>query len=131
MLNVIVLIGRLVRDPDLGYGSPPSGKAVCTFTLAVDRGFQGQQGKKEVDWVDCVVWEKQAEIVAQHLTKGRLVAVEGRLQVRAYEGKDGTKRKVAEVVAKQVRFLDKGKAADKGESDVGHESGLGDDDMPF
>lgn len=128
MLNKIILIGRLTRDPELRY--TPGGKAVATFTLAVDRSFQSD-GEKQTDFIDIVVWEKQAETVANHLTKGRLVAVEGRLQIRSYEAKDGTKRRAAAVAAQQVRFLDSGKKG-KGEDDhIGAESDFGDGDVPF
>lgn len=131
MLNKIILIGRLTRDPELRY--TPSGKAVANFSLAVDRGFQSQQGQKETDFIDIVVWEKQAETVANHLSKGRLAAVEGRLQIRSYEAQDGQRRKVAEVVAQQVRFLDRAtKGSSGGDSvDIGNESSFGDDDVPF
>ncbi len=105
MLNRIVLIGRLTRDPELRY--VPSGHPVASFTLAVDRSFANQQGERETDFIDIVAWRKLAEQVSQHLSKGRLVAVEGRLQIRSYETQDGQKRRVAEVVADGVRFLDR------------------------
>lgn len=105
MLNRVILIGRLTRDPELRI--LPSGIPVATFTLAVDRPFTNQQGERETDFIDIVVWRKQAELVSNHLSKGRLAAVEGRLQVRTYETQEGQKRKVAEVVADAVRFLDR------------------------
>ncbi len=105
MLNRIILIGRLTRDPELRY--VPSGHPVASFTLAVDRSFANQQGERETDFIDIVTWRKLAEQVSQHLSKGRLVAVEGRLQIRSYETQDGQKRRVAEVVADGVRFLDR------------------------
>lgn len=104
MLNKIVLIGRLTRDPELRY--TPNGTAVCNFSLAIERNFTNQNGERDVDFVDIVVWRKQAENCANYLGKGRLVAVEGRLQIRSYENKDGQKRRVAEVVANDVRFLE-------------------------
>ena len=104
MLNRIILIGRLTRDPEVRYTS--SGTAVASFTMAVDRPFTNQAGNKETDFVDCVAWRKLGETVGNHLKKGRLVATEGRLQIRSYEAKDGTKRRVAEVIAENVRFLD-------------------------
>lgn len=130
MLNRIILIGRLTRDPELRY--TPNGKAVANFTLAVDRNRGGAGGERETDFIDIVVWDKQAEVVAQYLNKGRLVVVEGRLQIRSYDAQDGTRRKVAEVVAQSVRFLDKGnKQAAGGEmADLGSE-GFPDDDVPF
>jgi single-strand DNA-binding protein len=105
VLNRIILIGRLTRDPELRY--VPSGQPVASFTLAVDRPFTNQQGERETDFIDIVAWRKLAEQVSQHLSKGRLVAVEGRLQIRSFETQDGQKRRVAEVVADAVRFLDR------------------------
>jgi single-strand DNA-binding protein len=105
VLNRVILIGRLVADPQLRYTQ--TGIAVTNFTLAVDRPFVGQSGEREADFIDIVTWRKQAEICANHLTKGRLVAVEGRLQIRSYEDQNGIRRKAAEVVADQVRFLDR------------------------
>lgn len=107
MLNSVILIGRLVRDPELRY--IPTGQPVAGFTLAVDRSFTNGQGERETDFIDIITWRKLAETVSQHLAKGRLVAVQGRLQIRSYETQDGHKRKVAEVVASSVRFLDKRK----------------------
>lgn len=101
MLNRIILIGRLVADPNLRYTQ--SGIAVTTFTLAVNRQF----GDNEADFIDIVVWRKQAEICANHLAKGRLVAVEGRLQIRSYDDQNGIRRKASEVIADNVRFLDR------------------------
>ena len=83
MLNTVILIGRLVRDPELRYTT--SGAAVANFTLAVDRPFTNQQGQREADFIDIVTWRKLAETCGNHLGKGRLVAVEGRLQIRSYE----------------------------------------------
>lgn len=108
MYNRVILIGRLTRDPELRY--VPSGAPVASFTLAVDRPFRDQQGNRETDFIDVVAWRKLAEQVSQYVTKGRLVAVEGRLQIRSYETQDGQKRKVAEVVADGIRFLDRAKA---------------------
>ncbi len=105
MYNRVILIGRLTRDPELRY--VPSGAPVASFTLAVDRPFRDQQGNRETDFIDIVAWRKLAEQVSQYVTKGRLVAVEGRLQIRSYETQDGQKRKVAEVVADGIRFLDR------------------------
>lgn len=102
MLNKVILIGRLTRDPELRY-TPSNGTANATFGLAVDR-----PGKNSgVDFINISVWEKQAETCAQYLSKGRMVAIVGRISVRSYE-KDGQKRTYTEVVAEQVRFLDSG-----------------------
>lgn len=99
MLNRIVLIGRLTRDPELKYTQ--SGTAVCTFSIAVGRTFQTDV----TDYFDIVVWRKMGENCANYLSKGKLVAVDGSLQVRSYETKDGNKRKAYEIVAEVVKFL--------------------------
>lgn len=135
MLNRIILIGRLVADPQLRY--TPSGIPVTNFAVAVNRGFTNQQGEQEVDFIDVVCWRKLAETVANHLSKGRLVAIEGRLQIRSYEASDGSRRKAAEVVADNVRFLDSRRDGPQGESTPGSPSGpsggddLSTDDVPF
>ncbi|MDI9481066.1 MAG: single-stranded DNA-binding protein [Syntrophomonadaceae bacterium] len=102
MLNKVVLIGRLTRDPELRYTT--NGTAVCRFSLAVNRRYNREQ----VDFIDVVAWRGLAENCANYLGKGRLAAVDGSIQVRSYEGQDGQKRKVTEVVADDVRFLDRG-----------------------
>ncbi len=104
-LNKVFLMGNLTRDPELRY--VPSGAPVATFGLAVNRRFVTQQGEKkdEVCFVRVVVFGKQAESCSQHLTKGRLVFVEGRLQYRSWEQQDGQKRSVLDVVADRVQFL--------------------------
>lgn len=130
MLNRIILIGRLTRDPELRY--VPSGQPVASFTLAVDRPFVNQQGERATDFIDIVAWRKLAEQVTQHLSKGRLVAVEGRLQIRSYETQDGQKRKAAEVVADAVRFLDrKGTAGGPEAGAAEEEPAQATDDVPF
>jgi single-strand DNA-binding protein len=106
-MNHIVLIGRLTRDPELRY--TPNGVAVTNFDLAVDRTTTNQAGERETDFIRIIAWQKQAELCANYLKKGRLVAVEGRLQIRSYEAQDGQKRRVAEVVSNQVQFLDRSK----------------------
>lgn len=106
MLNRVVLIGRLANDPELKY--TPSGIAVANFTLAVNR-MPNAQGEREADFVPIVVWRQSAEFAANYLTKGRLVAVDGRLQIRSWVAQDGTRRKQAEVVADNLRSLDKPK----------------------
>jgi single-strand DNA-binding protein len=129
-MNAVILIGRLVRDPENKYTT--AGKAVTTFTLAVDRQFTNQQGEREADYIPIITWGKLAETCANHLTKGRLVAVEGRLQIRTYDAQDGQKRKAAEVVANSVQFLDHGKQGEKhkasGEINV---SEINLDDLPL
>lgn len=105
MLNSVVLVGRLTKDPELRYTN--NSKAVASFTLAVDRPFTNQQGEREADFIPIVVWGKAAENCTNYLVKGSLVAVEGRMQVRNYENKEGKRVYVTEVVAENVRFLDK------------------------
>ena len=105
MLNQVVLIGRLTRDPELRY-TPGNGVAVCNFGLAVQRPFTNQHGEREADFIEIVTWRRQAENCANHLGKGRLVAASGRIQMRNYETQDGQKRRVAEVVAHNVQFLE-------------------------
>ena len=133
MLNRIILIGRLTRDPELRYA--PQGVPVASFSLAVDRPFANQAGQRETDFVDCVAWRKLGETVGNHLTKGRLAAVEGRLQIRSYEAQDGSKRRVAEVVADSVQFLDRppGGQSPSAASETGHgdEEVALPDDLPF
>jgi len=104
LLNKIILIGRLTDDPELRYTA--NGTAVSNFTLAVQRSFKNQDGDYDADFIDIVVWRKQAETCANHLGKGRLVAVEGRLQMSSYETDEGYNRRVSEVVASNVRFLE-------------------------
>ena len=131
MMNVFVGIGRLTRDPELRY--TPQGVPVASFAIAVERPFTNAQGNKEVDFIDCVAWRKLGEVVGNHLSKGRLVAVEGRLQIRSYEAQDGTKRKVAEIVAKDINFLD-GKKSNGAAAESGSASepdAAIPDDLPF
>ncbi len=131
MLNRVVLIGRLTKDPELRY--TPNGVAVASFTLAVNRARPNQQGEREADFIPIVVWQKQAENCANYLGKGRMVAVDGRLQVRNYEGKDGVRRWVTEVIAENVRFLDKKDSSSEaaGAGSFGNEVEFNDDDIPF
>ena len=103
MLNRIVLIGRLTKDPELRYTG--TGIAVVSFSLAVDRAFKSASGEREADFINVVAWRGLAENCSNYLSKGKLAAVDGRLQIRSYDAKDGTKRTVAEVVAEDVRFL--------------------------
>lgn len=127
MLNRVILIGRLANDPELKY--TPSGIAVANFTLAVNRA-PNAQGEREADFVPIVVWRQSAEFAANYLTKGRMVAVDGRLQIRSWVAQDGSRRKQAEVVADNLKSLDRPK--EQGESG-GHAGGGGNssyDDAP-
>lgn len=105
-MNRVILIGRLTRDPELKY-TPGNGTAVATFSLAVDRRMPNKDGRREADFVPVVAWGKIGENTANYCSKGRLVGVAGRLQIRHYDGKDGVKRTIAEVVADEVQFLEK------------------------
>lgn len=104
MLNKIVLMGRLTRDPELrrtGTGTP-----VANFTLAVDRDFKNQSGEKETDFIDVVAWRNTAEFATKFFSKGRMAVVEGRLQIREWTANDGSKRRNAEVLADNLYFGD-------------------------
>lgn len=106
MLNKVVLIGRLTRDPETRYTQ--SGDPICSFTVAVDRNFTNAQGQKEADFLPVVTFRKLAETCSKYLAKGRLVAVAGSIRTRSYEAKDGTgKRYVTEINADEVRFLER------------------------
>ncbi len=102
-MNKVVLIGRLTRDPELRYTG--NNTAVATFSIAVNRTFQNQQGEREADFINIVVWRKQAENVKNFLTQGSQVAIDGRIQTRSYDDNNGQKRYVTEVVADNVEFL--------------------------
>lgn len=104
MLNKIILIGRLTRDPELKYTQ--NGNAVSRMTIAVDRQYKNKDGKKETDFIQIVAWQKLAEIVCQYMRKGKLISVDGTLQIRSYED-NGEKKYIAEVIASDIRFLEK------------------------
>ncbi|MFD1179656.1 single-stranded DNA-binding protein [Paenibacillus puldeungensis] len=112
MLNRVILIGRPTRDPILKY--TPSGVAVTTFTLAVDRPFKSESGEREADFIPVVTWRQLAETCANYLRKGRLTAVEGRIQVRNYENSEGKRVYVTEIIADNVRFLESSKSNSNG-----------------
>lgn len=102
-MNKAILIGNLTRDPE--SGSTTSGVNYCRFTIAVNRRFTNQAGEREADFIPIVAWRKQADLCAKYLAKGRKVAVVGAIQPRSYDGQDGVKRYVTEVVADEVEFL--------------------------
>lgn len=104
MLNHIVLMGRLTRDPELRYTA--GGLAVASFTLAVDRDYTGQGGERETDFIDIVAWRGSAEFVRKYFSKGRMAVVSGRLQIRSWNDKEGNKRRSAEIVADSIYFGD-------------------------
>ncbi|MCW5940181.1 MAG: single-stranded DNA-binding protein [Fimbriimonadaceae bacterium] len=105
MINRVVLVGRLTRDPELR--STSTGKQVCDFSIAVQKKFKPQDGSPDADFFRVSAWEKTAEFVANYLTKGRLVAVDGRLQSRKFTAQDGSNREVVEIVAENVQGLDR------------------------
>ena len=152
-MNKVILIGRLTRDPELRMTQ--SGIASCNFSIAVQRPFTNQEGQRDADFVNCVVWRKQAENLTKYCSKGTQIALEGRIQTRNYDAEDGSKRWVTEVVADNITFL--GSRNSNGETsapitsaptsapvnnqtanidddpfkDFGDEVVLSDDDLPF
>lgn len=102
MTNVVVLQGRLARDPELRQTG--TGKQVATFTLAIDRGRRDANGQSQADWIQIVAWDRLADFAAKWLTKGQMITVDGRLQSRTYQAKDGTNRTAVEVVASNINF---------------------------
>ena len=136
MLNKIIVMGRLTHDPELrrtGSGTP-----VCSFSIACDRDFKSQSGEKETDFFDVVAWRATGEFVSKYFTKGRMAVVEGRLQIREWQDKEGNKRRSAEVMAESVFFADS-RAAGNGASAPSAAPGLSeiaeedepDEDLPF
>ena len=122
MLNHITIMGRLVRDPELRRTG--SGVAVASFTVAVDRDFGGRDGgEKETDFIDCVAWRQTGEFVSKYFTKGRMIVVSGRLQIRSWTDKDGNKRRTAEVVADNCYFGDSKRDSEGGSSYGGNTYG--------
>ncbi len=140
-LNKVMLIGNLGKDPEMRYTA--NGKAVTNFSIAVSRSFQGSDGERreETEWFDIVVWDKLAELCSQFLQKGRKAYIEGRLQTRSWEDKEGTKRYKTEVMAQTVLFLDSAQsggqrqmaAVDRGYDDgpTGGGGSVDPDDLPF
>lgn len=121
MLNHIVIMGRLTRDPELRRTG--SGVAVASFTLAVDRDFAPKDGgERETDFIDCVAWRQTGEFVSKYFTKGRMAVVSGRLQIRGWTDKDGNKRRSAEIVADNVYFGDSRRDSESGNSSYSNNS---------
>ncbi|HWL24766.1 MAG TPA: single-stranded DNA-binding protein [Ureibacillus sp.] len=104
MINRVVLVGRLTKDPELRY--TPSGVPMTRFTVAVNRTFSGQSGEREADFIGCIAWRKQAENLANFMRKGSLIGVEGRIQTGSFEGQDGKRVYTTDVVADSVQFLE-------------------------
>lgn len=145
MINNVVLVGRLTKDPDLRYTA--NGTGVATFTLAVNRNFTNQSGNREADFINCVIWRKPAETLANYARKGTLLGVTGRIQTRNYENQQGQRVYVTEVVAENFQLLEsrsesersqdssnqQGNASNDQSSDPfsGSSIDIGDDDLPF
>ena len=127
-MNSVILIGRLTKDPELRY-IPSTGNALTIFSIAVDRAFSGKDGKKQTDFFNIVVWGKSAEYCANYLAKGRLAAVKGSIQNRAYDTKDGQTRYITEIISENVQILEWGEK--KTSSDENVFSPIEDDDVPF
>ena len=104
MINRVVLVGRMTRDPELRR--TPQGDAVTSFTLAVNRNFTSRDGQQQADFINCVVWRKSAENVERYCSKGSLVGVEGRIQTRSYENSQGQKKYIVEVISGVVQFME-------------------------
>jgi len=136
-MNICVLVGRLTKDPELRF-TPGVGKAVCTFTLAVNRSYTNKEGKREADFFNIVVWGKPAENCSNYLKKGSMASIKGEIRNRSYETDKG-KRYITEIIAERVNFLDsKNKdkqTPDKSFEPTGLDQGgfqaLDDDDIPF
>ena len=133
-MNKVVLIGRITRDPELRF-SPGTGIAISRFTIAVNRRKK-EDGTQEADFIPCVAWRKQAENLANYQKKGNQIAVTGRIQTRSYDGKDGVKKYVTEVIAEEVQFLDKINREINQSSGADYDSGWtdpvdDDDEIPF
>lgn len=142
MINNVTLVGRLTKDPELKY--TPNGAANCSFTLAVNRSFTNQAGEKEADFINCVAWKKSAENLANYQRKGNQIGVVGRVQTRNYEGQDGKRVFVTEIVAESVQFLEPrgGNSGDNSQSNTntgrndwtdtnGKNIDIPEDDLPF
>lgn len=138
MINNVVLVGRIVREPELRY--TPQNTAVATFTLAVNRRFKNAQGEREADFINCVIWRQPAENLANWAKKGTLVGITGSIQVRNYENKEGQRVYVTEVLADSFQMLEsnsnkteKGKTKSNQDKDpfAGSPMEVSDDDLPF
>ena len=138
MINNVVLIGRLTRDVELRY--TPSNIAVATFNLAVNRNFKNQDGEREADFINCVMWQKSAENLANWTRKGMLIGMTGRIQTRSYENQQGQRVYVTEVVADSFQVLEKrDNSANQSSMDSqmppnfrnGQPMDISDDDLPF
>lgn len=133
-MNRVILMGRLTKDPEVRYTQ--TGKVVTQFTLAVDRPFKDADGNKETDFIPVVVWGKPAELVGNSCQKGHRLLVDGRLQIRSYDAKDGTKRWVTEIIANSVEFIERKADAEKATGEKSEMEAFGkavpfDEEIPF
>ena len=132
MINNVVLVGRMTRDAELRY--TPSNQAVATFTLAVNRNFKNQDGEREADFINVVIWRQQAENLANWVKKGDLIGVTGRIQTRSYDNQQGQRVYVTEVVAESFQLLEsRGQQSNSQDSSFGNSSSMDiqDEDLPF
>ncbi|HEM3674604.1 TPA: single-stranded DNA-binding protein [Streptococcus suis] len=132
MINNVVLVGRMTRDAELRY--TPSNQAVATFTLAVNRNFKNQDGEREADFVNCVIWRQQAENLANWAKKGALIGITGRIQTRSYDNQQGQRVYITEVVAESFQLLEsRGQQSNSQDGSFGNSSPMDikDEDMPF
>ncbi|HEM3437908.1 single-stranded DNA-binding protein [Streptococcus suis] len=132
MINNVVLVGRMTRDAELRY--TPSNQAVATFTLAVNRNFKNQDGEREADFINCVIWRQQAENLANWAKKGALIGVTGRIQTRSYDNQQGQRVYVTEVVAESFQLLEsRGQQSNSQDGLFGNSSPMDiqDEDLPF
>lgn len=113
MINRVVLVGRLTKDPELRY--TPSGVPMARFTIAVNRTFSNEQGEREADFIGCIAWRKQAENLANFMKKGSLIGVEGRIQTGSFEGQDGKRVYTTDVIADSIQFLEKSNSQQSGQ----------------
>ena len=142
MLNNVVLVGRMTKDAELRY--TPNNQAVATFSLAVNRNFKSQNGEREADFINCVIWRQQAENLANWAKKGALIGITGRIQTRSYENQQGQRVYVTEIVAENFQLLESRKDREAGQSqgysqpDFSRQAtantnpmDISDDDLPF
>jgi single-strand DNA-binding protein len=139
-MNCVNLIGRLTKDSELSF-TAGSGVAVLKYSVAVDRDYKGKDGQKEADFINCIMFNKAAEGLAQYLTKGKLIGVTGAIRTGSYDAKDGTKRYTTDIVVSQVKFLDSKKSGENNQSSGNNEGlpeGMGEgitpvdgEDIPF
>ena len=128
-MNSVVLMGRLTKDPDVRTSQ--NGVVSARFTLAVDRPFKAENGQKEADFIPCVAWGKSAELIGNSCAKGHRLFVEGRLQIRNYEGKDGQKRYVAEVIVNSFEFIERKSDAQPKMTNMGKEVPFDSEEVVF